>query len=107
MGSVIWAGLLPLVVLLALVTGLGGITESAALVVISEPILYMVYRIFQQQEDHYRSLAQAKQEHLTYSNYLLWVIQQTNSIPDPVERQTRQDRLLAVLLEKLGSGKGL
>jgi serine/threonine protein kinase len=83
---------------------LGRIQEGAAAAA-STILVYFIQRVFQQREDHYRSLATSKNSHLEYGNHWLLVIQSIDSIEDDNERAKRQSRLVDVLTEKLGAPK--
>lgn len=80
---------------------LGRIAEGAATAA-STVLVYFIQRVFQQREDHYRSLATSKNSHLEYGNHWLLVIQSIDSIEDQKERAKRQARLVDVLTKKLG-----
>jgi hypothetical protein len=81
---------------------LGHIAEGVATAT-STILVYFIQRVFQQREDHYRSLATSKNSHLEYGNHWLLVIQSIDSVEDPKERAKRQSRLVDVLTEKLGT----
>jgi len=83
---------------------LGRIPQGAATAA-SSVIIYFIQRVFQQREDHYRTLATAKNSHLEYGNHWLLVIQSIDSISDPYEREQRQARLVDVLTEKLSTAQ--
>jgi serine/threonine protein kinase len=68
---------------------------------ISTTFVYFIQRVFQQREDHYRSLATAKHEHLEYGNHWLLVIQSIDAIENPAERERRQSELVNVMTRKL------
>jgi hypothetical protein len=68
---------------------------------ISTTFVYFIQRVFQQREDHYRSLATAKHEHLEYGNQWLLVIQSIDAIQNSAERERRQSELVNVLTKKL------
>jgi hypothetical protein len=70
---------------------------------ISTTFVYFIQRVFQQREDHYRSLATAKYKHLEYGNHWLLVIQSIDAIESPSERARRQGELVDVLTRKLAS----
>jgi len=70
---------------------------------ISTTFVYFIQRVFQQREDHYRSLAMAKYQHLEYGNHWLLVIQSIDAIESPSERARRQSELVDVLTRKLAS----
>lgn len=81
---------------------LGCIAEGAATAA-STVLVYFIQRVFQQREDHYRSLATSKNSHLEYGNHWLLVIQSIDSIEDQKERAKRQARLVDVLTKRLGT----
>ena len=83
----------------------GHISEGVATTA-STIIVYFIQRIFQQREDHYRSLAKAKNSHLEYGNQWLLVIQSVDSIQDPSVRIERQAKLVDVLTDKLSAFQG-
>lgn len=70
---------------------------------ISTTFVYFIQRVFQQREDHYRSLATAKYQHLEYGNHWLLVIQSIDAIENPSERARRQGELVDVLTRKLAT----
>jgi len=72
---------------------------------ISTTFVYFIQKVFQQREDHYRSLATAKHEHLEYGNHWLLVIQSIDAIESPVERERRQSELVDVLTRKLATSQ--
>jgi serine/threonine protein kinase len=80
---------------------LGRIQEGAATAACTI-FIYFIQRVFQQREDHYRSLATSKNSHLEYGNHWLLVIQSIDSIEDATERSRRQSRLVDVLTKRLG-----
>jgi serine/threonine protein kinase len=73
---------------------------------ISTTFVYFIQKVFQQREDHYRSLATAKHEHLEYGNHWLLVIQSIDAIENPGERERRQGELVEVLTKKLDAHRG-
>ncbi len=81
---------------------MGNVTEGVATTA-STIVVYFIQRIFQQREDHYRSLAKAKNAHLEYGNQWLLIIQSIDSIENPNERAKRQAKLVDALTEKLKS----
>jgi len=90
-----------LVLLGGVVAMLFGRIAEGAVTAASTILVYFVQRTFQQREDHYRSLARAKNSHLEYGNQWLLVIQSIDAIEDRGERATRQARLVEVLTDKL------
>lgn len=72
---------------------------------ISTTFVYFIQKVFQQREDHYRSLATAKHVHLEYGNHWLLVIQSIDAINNPSERERRQSELVDVLTKKLDSSR--
>src|SRR5262249_36175447 len=94
-----------LVLLSGVVAMLLGRIQQGAATAASSIIIYFIQRVFQQREDHYRTLATAKNSHLEYGNHWLLVIQSIDSISDPYEREQRQARLVDVLTEKLGASQ--
>ena len=80
----------------------GRISEGAATAA-STIVVFFIQRVFQQREDHYRSLARSKNAHLEYGNQWLLVIQSIDSINNPQERANRQSRLVDVLTAKLSA----
>ena len=70
---------------------------------ISTTFVYFIQRVFQQREDHYRTLAAAKREHLEYGNHWLLTIQSIDAIENPFERQRRQGDLVDALTNKLST----
>jgi hypothetical protein len=72
---------------------------------ISTTFVYFIQRVFQQREDHYRSLATCKHEHLEYGNHWLLVIQSIDAIESTVERERRQSELVDVLTRKLATSQ--
>lgn len=73
---------------------------------ISTTFVYFIQKVFQQREDHYRSLAAAKHDHLEYGNHWLLVIQSIDSIGNPDEKARRQSELVDVLTRKLAATPG-
>jgi hypothetical protein len=90
-----------LILLVGVGTMLSGRITQGAATAASTTIVYFIQRVFQQREDHYRSLARAKNAHLEYGNQWLLVIQSIDSIEDPEERARRQAKLVEVLTARL------
>lgn len=63
-----------------------------------------IQRIFHRKEDHYRTLAKNKNDHLEYGNQWLLVIQSIDAIEERQERVKRQSRLVDALTDKLKKG---
>lgn len=78
----------------------GAVTEGIATAA-STIIVYFIQRVFQQREDHYRSLSKTKHQHLEYGNQWLLVIQSIDAMIDPNERSRKQAKLVDVLTKKL------
>lgn len=77
--------------------------SSGAVSAISTTFVYFIQRVFQQREDHYRSLAAAKREHLEYGDHWLLVIQSIDAIENPAEKERRQGELVDIMTKKLAS----
>ena len=70
---------------------------AGSITTVSTAFVYFIQKVFQQREDHYRSLASAKQGVLEYGNHWLLVIQSIDAIGDSREREQRQSELVDVL----------
>lgn len=80
--------------------------RAGSITTISTAFVYFIQKVFQQREDHYRSLASAKQGVLEYGNHWLLVIQSIDAIGDSRERERRQSELVDVLTRRLDASKG-
>lgn len=83
---------------------LGQIAEGVA-VTIGSTLVYFIQQVFYKREDHYRSIASAKNRHLEYGNNWLLAIQSIDSIQEDKRKDKRRRRLVDALLEKLKSDK--
>lgn len=90
-----------LVLIAALILLLYGRITQGILTSVSTVLVYFIQRVFQNREDHYRSLAGAKNRHLEYGNQWLLVIQSIDAIEDQGERVRRQARLVDALTKHL------
>ena len=79
---------------------------AGSITTVSTAFVYFIQKVFQQREDHYRSLASAKQGVLEYGNHWLLVIQSIDAIGDSRERERRQGELVDVLTRRLDAVKG-
>ncbi len=79
---------------------------AGSITTVSTAFVYFIQKVFQQREDHYRSLAAAKQGVLEYGNHWLLVIQSIDAIGDARERERRQSELVDVLTRRLDAVKG-
>lgn len=81
---------------------MGHVTEGIVTVV-STTLIHFIQRVFQQREDHYRRLADAKRSFLEYGNHWLLVLHSISGISDPTVREQRQSRLVEVMMAKMQS----
>lgn len=95
-----------LVLLAGIITMLAGRIPEGAATTAATVIVYFIQRVFQQREDHYRTLANSKNSHLEYGNHWLLVIQSIDSMENAEERADRQSKLVDVLTQKLGASSG-
>ena len=92
-----------LVLIAGIVAMLAGYVTQGVATTASTIVVYFIQRVFQQREDHYRTLAKTKNSHLEYGNQWLLIIQSIDSIEDVGERAKRQARLVDVLTDKLST----
>lgn len=102
----LWVGCVSLgfvVIIVGIGTLLMGRVTEGVLTTASSAIMYFIQRVFQQREDHYRSLARAKQRNLEYGNQWLMAIQSIDAISNAEEKERRMVKLVNALTKKLKS----
>lgn len=93
------------VLAVSLVLMLTGKVTAGAAGSVASLVTYFLQRSVHTREDHYRSLAASKNEHLEYGNQWWLVVQSIDGIDDEKERATRQSHLVEILSSKLRSRK--
>jgi serine/threonine protein kinase len=93
---------------LVLLTGLAlifwGKMEQGGATLASTIVVPFILRIFQQREDHYRSAADQKNDHLVFGSHCLLALQAIQSIEDPAERKRQCGRLADALTRRINTG---
>lgn len=74
---------------------------GGAITTVSSAMLYFLQRVFQQREDSYRKLADAKRNHVEYGSQWAMVIQTIQGMEDPRERVAREGLLVEALTDRL------
>jgi len=89
------------ILILGLVFVYRGQVTVGAITAASTALVYFTSRSFQQREDHYRGLANAKNTFLEYGNECLLIMETIEVIPNANARVEKQIRLVEVLTNRL------